>query len=63
MDDSKLITENKIENEDVVHLIARMESNNNSNNNQNNPEENRNNNETGIFSTLIRANPPPFFSF
>ena len=63
MDDSKLITENKIENEDVVHLIARMESNNNSNNNQNNPEENRNNNETGIFSTLIRANPPPFFPF
>jgi hypothetical protein len=63
LDDSKLITENKIENEDVVHLIARMESNNNSNNNQNNPEENRNNNETGIFSTLIRANPPPFFPF
>ena len=67
MDDSKLITENKIENEDVVHLIARMESNNNNinNNNQNgsSTEENRNNNEPGFFGTFFRAAPPPFFPF
>ena len=42
MDDSKLITDNKIENKDVVHLIARMEGTNSSQNNNNN-DENRNN--------------------
>ena len=67
MDDSKLITENKIENEDVVHLIARMESNNNNinsnNQNGNNTEENRNNNDSGFFGTFFRTAPPPFFPF
>ena len=62
MEDSKLITENKIENEDVVHLIARMESNNTNSNNNN--EETRNSNiDTGFFSTFFRAGPPPFFPF
>ena len=64
MEDSKLITENKIENQDVVHLIARMESNNTNNSNNNNNEENRNNNiDSGFFSTFFRAGPPPFFPF
>jgi hypothetical protein len=36
LDDSKLITDNKIENKDVVHLIARMEGTNSSQNNNNN---------------------------
>ena len=67
MDDSKLITENKIENEDVVHLIARMESNNNNinsnNQNGNNTEENRNNNDSGFFGTFFRTAPQPFFPF
>ena len=64
MEDSKLITENKIENQDVVHLIARMESNNANNSNNNNNEENRNNNiDSGFFSTFFRAGPPPFFPF
>ena len=62
LEDSKLITENKIENEDVVHLIARMESNNTNSNNNN--EETRNSNiDTGFFSTFFRAGPPPFFPF
>ena len=58
LDDTKLITDNKIENEDVVHLIARMESNNNNtnntsnSNNQNNTEENSINNGTGFFFKL-----------
>ena len=52
MDDSKLITDNKIENKDVVHLIARMEGTNSSQNNNNN-DENRNNlssSESSFFS-------------
>ena len=64
MEDSKLITENKIENQDVVHLIARMESNNANNSNNNNNEENRNNNiDSGFFSTFFRSGPPPFLPF
>ena len=67
LDDAKLITENKIENNDVVHLIARLESNSNtnnsSNNNNSNPEENRNINENSFFSTFIRAGPPILFPF
>ena len=67
LDDTKLITENKIENNDVVHLIARLESNSNtnnsSNNNNSNPEENRNINENSFFSTFIRAGPPILFPF
>ena len=66
LDDTKLITDNKIENEDVVHLIARMESNNNNtnntsnSNNQNNTEENSINNGTGFFSNFFRVGPPFF---
>ena len=66
LEDSKLITDNKIENEDVVHLIARMESNTNNNasgNNQNTSEENRINNESGFFTNFFRISPPPFFPF
>ena len=69
LDDEKLITDNKIENEDVVHLVARMESNannnnnNTSNNNINNSEENRNNSDIGFFPSFFRVAPPPFFPF
>ena len=60
LDDSKLITDNKIENKNVVHLIARMEGTNSSQNNNNNSEGNRANESNIIF----RRSPfSPFIAF
>ena len=60
LDDSKLITDNKIENKDVVHLIARMEGTNSSQNNNNNTEGSRANESNIIF----RRSPfSPFIAF
>ena len=61
LDDSKLLTDNKIENKDVVHLIARMEGTNSSQNNNNNNAQANRSNESNIF--LRRSPFSPFISF
>ena len=65
MENSKSIQENKIESEDVIHLLVRIESNNNNNteNNTNNTSnQNSNNNIPNITTTtIIRVGPPFFF--
>ena len=60
MEDSKSIIDNKIENEDVVHLLVHIESNNqnNTNNTDNNNIQNQNSNGNNILRTIIISRPP-----
>ena len=63
LENSKSIQENKIESEDVIHLLVRIESNNNNNteNNANNSSNQNNNNIPNITTTTIIRVGPPFF--